>query len=348
LGLEEQELFGGDAASDATDRRAFRREELIACERCGRASPPTRMKCLYCGATLPAVEGGEDRRRPALKPLEEWERGFNVVLAPRAGDDLYLRGDALVEAASLARLKPEQLNEMLAARVALPLARTGERAEAALLERRLTTLGLDVEIVADEDLAVESQPPRRVRKIEFDEEGVTGLSVGSGESQRAAWGEIVLIVTGRIFKKRIEVEERLKRRAGSEIVESRELVEDDAAVDLHFINAPAGWRVTASGFDYSCLGARKGLLAADNFARLVEEFRARARRAAFDDSYGRVRHLLQFAWSPTEQREAGGVRRAGPGRVSTEAITSVSNEAQFTRYSRLLRHFALRRDDEQR
>jgi hypothetical protein len=347
LGFEEEELFGGRAAEDAAERRAFKREELIACESCGRASPPTRMNCLYCGATLPAAEGGEDRRRPALKPLEGWERGFNVVLAPHAGDDLYLRGDGLAEAASLARLKPEQLSEMLAARTALPLARTGERAEAALLERRLTALGLHVEIVADEELAVESQPPRRVRKIEFDEGGVAGLSVVSGESQRAAWGEVVLIVLGRLFKKRIEVEERLKRRAGSEVVESRELVEDEAVVDLHFADAPAGWRVAASGFDYSCLGARKSLLAADNFARLVGEFRARARRAAFDDSYGRVRHLLQFAWSPTEQREAGGVRRAGPGRVSTEAVTSVSNEAQFTRYSRLLRHFALSRDDDE-
>jgi hypothetical protein len=347
LGFEEEELFGGDAA-DATDRRAFRRDELIACEGCGRASPPTRMKCLYCGATLPAVGGDEDRRRPALKPLEAWERGFNVALAPGGGADCHPRGDALAEAASLVRLKPEQLSEMLAARIVLPLARTGERAEIELLERRLKGLGLNVRIVADEELAVESDPPRRVRKIEFDEDGVTGLSVANGETRRAAWGEIVLIVVGRIFKKRIEVEERVKRGAGGEVVESRELVEDEAVVDLHLTDTPAGWRVIASGFDYSCLGARKSLLASENFARLVEEFRARATHAAFDDSYRSVRHLLQFAWSPTEQTEAGGVRRAGPGRVNSEAVTRVSNEAQFTRYSRLLRHFALRRDDEQR
>jgi hypothetical protein len=346
LGLEEEELFGGDAA-DATVRRAFKRDELIACERCGRASPPTRMKCLYCGATLPADEGGEDRRRPALKPLEAWERGFNVVLAP-GGADSQLGGDALAEAASLVRLKAEQLSEMRATMMALPLARTGERAEIELLERQLKGLGLNVEIVSDEELAVESDPPRRVRKIEFDEDGVTGLSVAGGESRRAAWGGIVLIVVGRIFKKRIEVEERLKRGAGSEVIESRELVEDEAVVDLHFADTPACWRVLAESFDYSCLGARKSLLAAENFARLVKEFRARAPLAAFDDSYRSVRHLLQFAWSPTEQTEAGGVRRAGPGRVSSEAVTRVSNEAQFTRYSRLLRHFALRRHDEQR
>ncbi|HEX8162502.1 MAG TPA: hypothetical protein VF538_11555 [Pyrinomonadaceae bacterium] len=348
MGFEEEELFGGDAASGATDRRAFRRDELIACERCGRASPPTRMKCLYCGATLPAGDGDADRRRPALKPLEGWERGFNVVLAPGGGEGSPPSGDALAEAASLARLKPEQLGEMLAARTALPLARTGERAEAALLERRLTALGLAVETVADEELAVESEPPRRVRRIEFDADAVTGLSRVGGESRRAAWGEIVLIAVGRIFKKRIEVEERLKRGAGGEVVASRELAEDEGVIDLHFADSHAGWRVLAEGFDYSCLGARKSLLASENFARLAEELRARAAAAAFDDSYRRVRHLLQFAWSPTEQQEAGGVRRAGPGRVSTEAVTSISNEAQFTRYTRLLRRFALRRDQGQR
>lgn len=349
MGLEEEELFGGgDAAAGADERRAFKREELIACERCGRASPPTRMKCLYCGAALPADEGGADRRRPALKPLEAWERGFNVVLAPRAGETSRPRDEALAEAAMLVRLEPEQLDEMIASPVALPLARTGERAEAELLERRMKGLGLGVRIVADDELAVEADPPRRVRKLEFGAGGVTGLSVVSGESWHAAWVDVVVMVVGRIFRKRIEVEERRKRRVGSEVVESRELVEDEAVVDLHFATTPAGWRVTASGFDYSCLGARKSLLASENFARLCDEFRARAPAAACDDAYRRVRHLLQFAWSPTEQREAGGVRRAGPGRVSTEAVTRVSNETQFTRYSRLLRHFALRPHDEQK
>jgi hypothetical protein len=347
LRFDEEELFGDDATAAAPERRAFGREELIACERCGRASPPTRIKCLYCGAALPAAEGGGDRRRPALKPLEEWERGFNVVLAPRAGEGASPRGDALAEAASLARLRPEHLDEMLAASAPLPLARTGEGVEAELLERRLTGLGLGVETVADEELAVGSHPPRRVRRIEFDEECVAGLS-GVGGAARAAWGDIILIVAGRMFKKRIEVEERRKRGAGSEVVESRELAEDEGVLDLHFRGSPAGWRVMAEGFDYSCLGARKGLLASENFARLAEELRARAGAAAFDDSYRRVRHLLQFAWPPTELREAGGVRRSGPGRVSTEAITTVSNEVQFTRYSRLLRRSALRRDDEHR
>jgi hypothetical protein len=349
LRFDEGEIFAGDDDAGASDRRAFRREEMTTCERCRRASPPTRMKCLYCGAPLPvAAEGGADLRRPALKPLEEWERGFNVVIAPRAGEDFSLRDEARREAASLLRLKPEQLSEMIAARCALPLARTGVREEVELLERRLTALGLQVEIVSDEELAIEREPPRRVRKLEFDEAGLTGWGSAEGESSRFAWGEMVLIVVGRIFKRRIEVEERLKRGAGGEIIESRELSEDDGVLDLYFANEAMNWRVNASGFDYSCLGARKGLLASENFVRLFEALRERAARATFDDSYRRVRQWLQFAWSPTEHTESGVARRRRGNRRSTESVTSVTNEAQFTRYGRLLRHFAARHNPEQR
>ncbi|MFL6228409.1 MAG: hypothetical protein ACJ741_06485, partial [Pyrinomonadaceae bacterium] len=292
--------------------------------------------------------GGADLRRPALKPLEEWEQGFNVVLAPRASGDTHLRDDALADAASLLRLKPEQLRDMIATRAVLPLARTGLREEIELIERRLDAHGLQVEIVSDEDLAVESEPPRRVRMLEFDDASLAGWTSADREPSRFAWNEVVLLVVGRVFKKRIEVEERVKRGAGGEVVESRELSDDEGVVDLYFEGARANWRVNAAGFDYSCLGANKGLLAAENFARLVETLQARAPRARLDDAYKGVRRWLQFAWAPTAHTEAGGVRRERPGRYSTGAVTLVSNESQFTRYGRLLRHFDARQNSEQR
>jgi hypothetical protein len=348
LRLDEGEIFAGGGDDDgAGDRRAFRREEMTACARCARMNPPTRMKCLYCGEPLPEALEGADLRRPALKPLEEWERGCNVVLAPREFDDTHLRGDALAEAASLLRLKPAQLSEMIGSRAVLPLARTGLREEVELLERRLGALGLKVETVSDEELAIESEPPRRVRKLEFDDAGLKGWSNADGEASRFAWDELLLIVAGRVFKKRIEVEERVKRGTDGEVVESRELSDDESVVDLYFAGERASWRVNAASFDYSCLGTRKGLLAPENFARLVEALRERAPRAKFDDSYKRVRQWLQFAWSPTAHTEAGGVRRERPGRYSTGAVTLVTNESQFTRYGRLLRHFAARTETRQ-
>ena len=48
------------------------------------------------------------------------------------------------------------------------------------------------------------------------------------------------------------------------------------------------------------------------------------------------------AWPPAEHTESLGLRRERPGRFNTEAATVVTNEAQFTRYSRLRRRLALR------
>lgn len=341
--LDEQEIFSGDDQPDAPTQLAFSRDELTECARCGRTSPPTRINCLYCGATLPAPRVASDLRRPALKVLEEGGRGFNVVVVPAEVGRVELRDDALCEAAALLRLEPEQLRELIDARAPLPLARTGVWSEVALIERRLAGFGLSVETVADDDLAIESEPPRRVRRIAFDETQVEGSGSAGNETWREAWSELRLVVVGRIHRKRIEVEERVKRGAAKRVADARELVEDEAVVDLHFANARATWRVAAEGFDYACLGARMTPLAAENFARFIETLRERAPRAAFDDSYRRVRHLLRFAWPPSERTESGGLRHTSPGKFLTGTVTSVTNESQFTRYSRLLNLLDARR-----
>jgi hypothetical protein len=252
---------------------------------------------------------------------------------------------ALAEAAALVRLAPAELREFVAAGVPLPVARTGEAEEAALLERKLGALGLPVEIVSDEELAVTSRPPRRVRQFEFGESEVVSRTAG-GDEGRADWSRLCLFVAGRVHERRIEVEERRVRRGESEVAESREFQEDEAVLDLYFEGEADHWRVAAEGCDYSCLGAGKGLTAAENFALLAAELRRRAPGARFDDSYRRVRHLLKFAWPAEERTEAGGLRRLRPGKFRPEAVTVVSNETQFTRYGRLLRRFAPRLNTE--
>jgi hypothetical protein len=339
---DELPLMDEDAGAGLA-ARAFAPGEMVACEACLRANPPTRMNCLYCGAVLPLGDAGQDLRRPTLRALEAWEQGFNVVLVPQgaAGE---LSVDNLSEAATLLRVEAGQLREMVRAGAHLPLARVATREEATLVEKRLGALGCQVEIVTDEELGVETHAPKRIRRLEIGMDALTGWTSAEGEAERVEWKEIVLLVAGRIARKRIEVEERRGggRRAEGEVMETREFQTDESALDLYFAGTHVNWRIMAENFDYSCLGAEKSLTAAENFKRLVETLNARASVAAYDDSYRSVRAFLKFAWPLAEQTEAGSLKRIRPGRYNAEAVTSVTNETQFTRYGRLLHYFRLR------
>ncbi|HEV2801995.1 MAG TPA: hypothetical protein VGW12_16085 [Pyrinomonadaceae bacterium] len=330
-----------DAADASLPVRAFKPAEMVACVVCLRANPPTRMDCLYCGATLPAPPTGDDQRRPALRPLESWEQGFNVVLIRRATPDLNIA--LMMEAAPLLRIELGQLRALVQAQPPLPLARAATREEATLVDRKLRGLGWPVEVVPDAELRVETEAQKRIRKLELGAQEVKGWSSAESESSSAAWERVTLLVLGRIARKRVEVEERRGRRgAESEMVEAREFHEDESVLDLYFTDGVAGWRIMSENFDYSCLGAAKSLTAAENFKRLVETLRERARQARYEHSYAGVRHYLKYAWPLAEQTEAGTLRRVRPGRYNAEAVTSTTNETQFTRYGRLLQYFRLR------
>jgi hypothetical protein len=327
------------AEASAAPRR-FTAEELVACEKCARANAPTRMNCLYFGARLPVTEQNAALRRPVLKKLEEWESGFNVVIGPRARAEL--SPEEIAEAASLLRLDASRLTEMIESRRALPLARTSSTEEVELISKRLGALGLAVEVFTDEVL---SKQPARVRALALDDDDALVCHAGpDAEPRRLRWSGIALLVTGRIVTKRVEVAERqAKLSSRSRIVEARELATDEAVLDIYATDdREDGFRVMADSFDYSCLGASKRLLARDNFNALVESLRARAPHAAFDDEYARLRGLLSAAWPPSEHTGSLGLRRERAGRYNTEAVTTVSNEAQFTRYARLRWTLALR------
>ena len=332
------ELLGRTAAAEAP--RPFAPAELVACEACLRANAPTRMNCLYCGVPLPSTGRGAALRRPALKKLEDWEQGFNVVLLPRAAAPL--AAESAGEAAALLRLDAGRLAEIVASGRALPLARASTAEEAGLVVSRLARLGLDAEVFTDEALA---RRPARVRALDFEGDVLVCRQGPDSEPLRVPLGEVTLLVTGRIVSRRVEVAERKTRFGGrSEMVESRELAADEAVLDLYTAGdgEGAGFRIMSGGFDYSCLGAGKRLLAAENFRALVEALRGLAGRAEFDDDYARLRPLLADVWPSAEHTESLGLRRERAGRVNTEAVTTVSNETQFTRYARLRLHLALR------
>ncbi len=320
--------------------RPFAPEQMVACVECLRANAPTRMLCLYCGASLPATPLGAALRRPVLKKLEEWEQGFNVVTLPRAAGAL--TSEVADEAASLLRLDVGGLKELVLANRAMPLARASSADEAWLVVERLRALGLNTEVFPDELLALR---PSRARAFEFEEDALVCRGGPEAEPRRVPWPEVALLVTGRIVSRRVEVAERKRGFGGrSEMVDARELASDEAVLDVYTSSAgdETGFRVMSGGFDYSCLGEAKGLLAASNFGALAGALRARTPSAVYDEDYARVRPLLSQVWPASERTESLGLRRERVGRFNTEAVTTVSNEGQFTRYARLRQLLVLR------
>ena len=119
----------------------FSPEQMIRCDECLRANPPTRVNCLYCSATLPLTESSAKLRKPLLKQPGKHEPGFNCILALMKKFNFPTK--SVEKAAHLLKLSKENLHSLVSAGAPLPLARTASREEAELVVERLSDLGLE-------------------------------------------------------------------------------------------------------------------------------------------------------------------------------------------------------------
>jgi hypothetical protein len=150
-----------------------------------------------------------------------------------------------------------------------------------------------------------------------------------------------LIVAGRLFETRLEIKERMTRQPEKELLDASEFFKDEAIVDFYVADHPATWRVQANGFDFSCLAHEKALVANENIGRLQRLMVTKAVNANLDDSYSRVRSLLELVWTTQPETQSSGWRRERPGKLSVGLATIRNNESQFTRYSRLRHYFTM-------
>lgn len=310
-------------------------EQMVKCDQCERPNPPTRPACLYCGAVLPVIADTATLRRPLLRDLEEGEQGFNLVLAAPAPGK---RPAQIAEMLHLSAAQWQTLESHLSAGRALPVARAASVDEANLLAGQLRQLGCDADVVPDEALTLEALPPKRLRAVEFTERSLTGWTFGDAEELRCAWTEVALLVSGRVFVRRVEVEERRARGPEKELLDAREIDSDEVLLDIYTNMPDGGWRIAAHSFDFSCLGQDKGLVAAENVNKLMGVMRERAAHAKFDDDYRRLRAALDVVWPAGRRSEARGLRRSFGGGYSSEAAVISTNLNQFTAYSRLCHH----------
>jgi hypothetical protein len=268
--------------------------------------------------------------------LEKWERGYNNILLPPAAN---VNEASIAEAGELLRMRAEDLSRILASAVPLPLARAATIDEAQLVQRRLGQLGIDSRIMAD----AETGPAEiiKVRSLDIDDAGVYAYQTPETPSIHILWSQFLLFVIGRIVSKRVELKEQKAARSENRILSNSEFVTDETVIDFYSIEEPAPYRIAANSFDLSCLGAEKGLLAAENILRLLQLFRDRATQAVHDDSFNSVRKALEPVWPPEQQNASSGWRRERPGKYSIGSVTELSNETQFLRYSQLRRHFVI-------
>ena len=327
-----------DGPIEPSEPQGFAPDQMIRCDECLRANPPTRVACLYCSAPLPMTEESLRLRKPVLRPPEKHQTAFNNILLPSERD---VPDEDLAQGADLLKLSTENLKRIIAEQIPLPVACTASREEAELVLNRLRDVGLQTIVLSDDELGASETSVKRIKSMTVDDEYATLQQAGTREQIEVHWRDIVLIVTGRLFTKRVEIQERKARSSENEIVHSSEFSNDEAVIDFYTSTHPQTWRINANGFDFSCLGIQKTLIAHENISRLQQFIAASAPQAKVDDSYKRLRQMLDLVWTSQQETQSSGWRRERPGKLSVGLSTINSNEIQFTRYSRLQRYFHL-------
>jgi hypothetical protein len=325
---------------EPSEPQGFSAEQMIRCEECLRANPPTRVSCLYCVAPLPITESAALLRKPLLRPPEKHQLGYNNILLPH---QQAVTAEAVANAATLLKLSQENINEIMSESVPLPVARTASRQEAELVTDRLRYVGLSCLTLGDDELGLSfsDHTVKRVRAMSFTDDFATMHQAGAGEQTEVSWADVLLILTGRLFERRLEIKERKTRKTENEILDTSEFFRDEAVIDFYTAAPSSTWRVVATGFDFSCLENEKALIASENIGKLQRLIAARSVNAEVDNSYQRVRQLLELAWGAQQETQSSGWRRERPGKLSVALAATKSNEDQFTRYSRLRYYFKL-------
>ena len=321
--------------SDGTAIRSgdigFAPGDLVDCAKCGRSNAPDRPKCIYCGerlSTAAVAEAAGDLRRP-----DDIEPGFNVIAFSRSP----VSTETACAVAEVTGMPDAAVAAVLNAMTPLPVARLASEADAAAAAARLNKLGIASKVVADRALAVD-QPPMRLHSIEFGIDGCSFIDFNSGVSYPVEIGSLALIVIGTIIETKTERLEKRKRAGNAKLLDESETSADYLVIDIYSRLEPRGWRILPTGFDFSCLGGEKGLIAAENMRRLADRLRRSSSNIRFADRFDAVPDEISLVWEPERRRDSRGLVRSGMMKFDFGAASSSSNLGQFNRYSRMQWH----------
>ncbi len=316
-----------------TEEIAFGSDELIPCPGCRRNNPPNRFECIYCAAELEIAADRAASIKLALRKLELWERGFNLIATGQMGAVKSEVGSI----AGMLSLEAWELSEIVEAGVPLPLARVESETVANVLRSKLQESEIGCEIVSDAALAADD-PPVRLKGLHFEDEYLELQAFNTGNVVKVALSDLALAVTGVIDEVRVEAIEKKRRRGNTKLIDESATTSDEPVLDIYSRLDPVGFRVQLAGFDFSCLGEQKGLLARENMQRLIDAIRGLAPKMRFVEDYRKVRPLLSAIWELESRKDHKGLLGFGIGKREFGSVATSSNINQFTKYSRLQWH----------
>ena len=148
--------------------------------------------------------------------------------------------------------------------------------------------------------------------------------------------DVAVIIVGSIITSTAESKLKKKRKETKEFDEYT-ASSDHLAIDIHTSRDRIGYRILPHGFDFSCLGEEKSLVAADNVRKLIEKLSEFLPAAVIDRSYASKSAILDHVWPRTVANTSKGIERNWFG-VQRATGFRTSNETQFTRYSRVRRN----------
>lgn len=311
--------------------------DTVLCPSCSRVNGLRRATCIYCGAAMPVTDVSAGVLVPNLRPVEEWEPGFTVVLAPLDAEAPTSR--QVTRLAQIAGIDEGVAEAIFRARTPLPVARVGTTEEAGLVTRLLGESELGVTVLSDGDLALRVRS-RRVRELRFR---------GTELDLQVLWGDWVtvnrdaidLAVEGRIVDTKVEIVEGLGRKRGTlDVKDTAQFYSESYAIDLYAGSIDESFRLKPDCFDYTCLGIQPGPRLDENVVELGRQLRAWLGSSRYDSAYRSVAKLLDPAWPPASHVVAGGLLRRGDFKKYTRSSVTTDALTQFTRYSRM--RFALR------
>ena len=306
--------------------------DTIVCPKCGRRNAPTLLKCLYCGANLELSDEQSAKVQPRLRKIEAWEKAFNLIYVPAENKDFDEKN--LPEISRMTRIEEDTLKRVFETGKSLPIARAESVKEVSIVKERLSEANIETIIISDEDLAFE-QPPKRLRGLEFEDNYLSLKLFNINESIKIRCEDLTLIVAGAVFHKKIESVEKRKGKDEKKILDATETASDEMLIDIYSKDDKIGFRIEQKGFDFSCLGDDKTMLAAQNIKLLIEKLKMFAPNAKVSDDYLNVREFLGEIWEVEHRKDSQGLKRHGFGKFDFSNLTTSNNLNQFTKYSRL-------------